>query len=150
FAESQRIDPSNGTLLNLLLCEEKLGKIASAWTHSRELVDSLPLKDDRRPIAERRLATLSARVPKLTVRLSPDAPPGAKVLLDGVELGASSLGIPIPVDPGVHRLTVSADGRVDRTSQISIQEATEQEWLGESGPPAPAPVNQTLNLEPKP
>lgn len=149
FAESQRIDPSNGTLLNLILCEEKLGKIASAWTHSKELVDSLPLKDDRRPIAERRLAALSTRVPKLVVRLSPDAPTSAKVLLDGVELGASSLGIPIPVDPGTHRLTVSAEGRADRTTELSIRESSVQEWVGEPGPVEPPPSRTTVDLRTK-
>src|ERR1041385_4293359 len=91
LAESQRIDPSNGTLLNLVLCEEKVGKIASAWVHSKELVERMPSEDDRRPIVERKLAALAPRLPKLTMRLAPASPPGTNVLLDGVTLGPSSL-----------------------------------------------------------
>src|SRR5439155_15265716 len=56
LVESERIDPANGTLFNLMLCEEQLGKIASAWLHAKELLDRLPLRDDRRPIAQQRLA----------------------------------------------------------------------------------------------
>ena len=62
LAESERIDPSNGTLLNLVLCEERLGKVASAWLHTKELLERLPANDARRPIAERRFAALSARL----------------------------------------------------------------------------------------
>jgi hypothetical protein len=134
LVESQRIDPSNGTLLNLVLCEERLGKVASAWLHARELLDRLSPNDDRRPIVERRITGLSARLPKLTVRLSPVAPPNTKLILDGVELSTASLGIALPIDPGVHRVVASAAGRQDRATDISVGEAGEYEFSGEPGP----------------
>ena len=81
--ESERLDPSNGTLLNLVLCEDRLGKLASAWLHARELVPRLPDEDERKPIAARELADLDARVARLTVRLRGAPPESASVQVDG-------------------------------------------------------------------
>ena len=47
FAESNRLDVAAGTLMNLATCEEKLGRVATAWQHWREAIDLLPAGDDR-------------------------------------------------------------------------------------------------------
>jgi hypothetical protein len=133
--ESQRLDPSNGTLLNLVLCEEATGKVASAWLHVHDLADRLPPDDDRRPIAERKLVALSSRVPRLAVRLESAAPAGTRVLLDDIELRPSSLGVPIPIDPGSHKLVVEAPGRPELSAQVTIAEAQQLEWTAQAAPP---------------
>jgi len=136
LAESERIDPSSGTLLNLALCEERLGKVASAWLHARELADRLERNDMRKPIADRMIAGLLPRVPKLIVHVARTAPPDIEVALDGVPLGRSSLDVELPVDPGAHRVVATAEKRTAQATAISLEEAQSYELTVEPGPPA--------------
>src|SRR5688500_12518180 len=108
FAESQRLDPGVGTLMNWATCEERQGHIATAWQRWREALAQLPADDDRLAFARQRVAALEPRLPQLSITLRPDAPSGARVQRDGVVLGRASLGTALPVDPGVRAITVDA------------------------------------------
>lgn len=114
FGESQRLDPSAGTLLNLALCHEELGLLATAWA---ELNDSLALalrdgRADREEIARGHLRALEPRLPRVTVELEDrEPPPDLEVVMDDVVLRPAALRTPIPVDPGDHRLVAKAKGR---------------------------------------
>lgn len=141
FAESQRLDPQPGTLANLALCEEKIGKTASAWTHARDAADQLGPGDERTPILRALVSRAEKRLPRLVVRLSSTAPADTVVTRDGVELGAASLGVPLPADPGDHVLTAKAPGRRMSTVTVTVVEAeTLQVEIGpDDAPPNPSP-----------
>src|SRR4051812_25624340 len=47
FAESQRLDPAPGTLVNLADCEEHRGLVTSAWTHFTEVETQFKAGDAR-------------------------------------------------------------------------------------------------------
>src|SRR5262245_30450330 len=79
FAESRRLDPKPGTLLNLARCDEQLGELASAWQLYRQGLDQLAADDDRREFVQERLADLEKRLPKLTIRLARGARADARV-----------------------------------------------------------------------
>lgn len=122
--ESLRLDPKAITLINLADCEEKVGKLADAmghWADARQRAVS----EGHRPIEEEATARLSALEPRLarvTLVLSPSAPRDASVERDGIALGAPSLGIALPVDPGAHTIVVKAAGHAESTTQIAVGE----------------------------
>src|SRR5258708_13776883 len=100
FADSQKLDPAAGTLINLADCHEHVGRLAAAWEEWQEALDLLPPSDDRIPETKRRFGALDARVPRLVLHLT-IAAPQAKVVRDGVGLGAV-FDVPLPMDPGAH------------------------------------------------
>jgi hypothetical protein len=135
FRESDRLDPAVGTTFNIADCEERLGRLARAWTLFDEVAQRLPATDKRRDVAKKRAAALEPRLPKLNVRLSADAASGARVVRDGVELGSASLGTALPVDPGEHVVVVSAAGREDRSFKVIVSEREIRSLTVEPGPP---------------
>ena len=128
IAESHRLDPRPGTLFTLAECTAKRGLIATATIRYADYlaaIERLPADqrakhDERRKLAETKLAELSPRVPKLMVTLAAGTPAGTVVRRDGVELGAPSLGVALPVDPGTRVLVVrTPDGR-ERETRVTL------------------------------
>jgi hypothetical protein len=134
FAESQKLDPAAGTLMNLATCEEKLGKLASAWQHWKEALDSLAPKDDRIPFAQSRVDDLEKRLPRLRISLARDSGTGAKVFRDETELGAAGQGVLLPVDPGPHLVTVRMPGHLVEKVTVVLAESEEKQIVVHPGP----------------
>lgn len=80
LAESHRLDPAIGTLLNLAVCRERSGKIAAALEHLVSAREDLPPDDFRVPFVTEQIAKLEARVPHLVLELR-DAAPASVVIL---------------------------------------------------------------------
>jgi hypothetical protein len=127
FAESQRLDPAPGTLLNLGACEEHLGAIASAWGHFVEARDQLAVGDDRLAFARQRIDAIAPRVPHLVVRLAAAAPSGTRVMRGSIEIGTAALGVPMAVDPGELTLTATAPGGATTTKTVTLREGATTE-----------------------
>jgi hypothetical protein len=140
LAESQRLDPAAGMLMNLADCEEHVGKLTSARRRWLDLLRVLPATGDaRRPHAEQRLADLERRAGRLVVRLADGAPPGAEVSVDGVPLAADRLGQLEIVDPGDHEIVVRAPGRWGHRYPVAIYQNQTKTVVVEPGDPvAPA------------
>ncbi len=111
LAESQRLSPGVGTLLNLGKCYEALGKTASAWTSYKEAVFlGKKLNDDRVPFAEQSAAKIEPRLMKLQITMQGGDVPGLAVRRDDQDVGKGAFGTPIPVDPGDHVIEATAPG----------------------------------------
>ena len=122
FRDSDKLDPAVGTRFNLADCEEKRGRVATAWSLFRGVLSELAEDDDRRPIAQERVRALEPRLPYLTMRRDPATPPGVRVRIDGVELGEGTFGVPLPMDPGAHDLAlVPAEGGDGQRSTFTLR-----------------------------
>jgi hypothetical protein len=110
FAESNRIDPKPGTLMNLALCHEKSGRSASAWAEYTEAATLAARagQGDREKVAREHAATLEPTLPHVIIAADPTA--GEVIALDEHPIGPAALKTPIPVDPGAHLLRATAPG----------------------------------------
>jgi hypothetical protein len=123
FAESYRLDPATGTLLNLASCHEAQGKIASAWLEfSDALIQSRrDHRQNRIKFAEERLDALEPKLSRLTLVLAPEVnEPELTLTLDGVGIGRAALGVPTPVDPGKHWVEAKAPGKKAWSANVEI------------------------------
>ncbi len=115
FADSQKLDPGVGTLLNLGRCYKENGQTASAWSTYREAAAQARAvgQTDREELARDEATALEPRLTKLVIEVGPDAAaiPGLEVKRDGGVVPQGLWGVPAPVDPGVRAIDVSAPGR---------------------------------------
>lgn len=128
FEKSQSLDPSVGTLLNLGLCNDKQGKIASAWFAYKEAAQLARQRNDteRAKAAEDLAAPLEPKLSSLTVT-SKGNEPGLEVKRDGERL--SALDAPVPTDPGEHKIEASAPGFKPFTATIKIGAEADKQSL---------------------
>lgn len=157
FAESHRLDPATGgTLLNLAVCHEKMGKTATAWA---EFIEAEALahqynRRDREKLAHEHGAALRPNVSVLELRVPPPVAhlAGLKVSVDGVEIGDAAWPS-IPVDPGDHVVAVKAPGKLPWQGQVTIGTARrtpilEIPPLVDEPPPPPPPALHLAAAEP--
>lgn len=137
FGESEALDPSIGTQLNLGDCSEHLGRWVAARTYFRDAILKLDPADPRVVAARDRLNVLETRIPRLTVSLAQSAPPGTTVKCDGKALGADEVGTPVPRDPGEHTCVAVAPGRQEKPQTVTLKESSTGELTVAPGDPIP-------------
>ena len=125
FGASQDLDPGLGTMLRLADCLDRLGKTASAWALFREAASIAGKRGDaeREAIGTQRADDLEARLSRLSLTSAEaTTPPGTSVALNGSAIPVSSLGVPLPVDPGTLKIEVRAEGRKPWSGSVEIPE----------------------------
>ncbi len=140
FAQSYRLDPAAGTLLNLGDCEERRGRLASAWADFNRLFDTLAPNDDRRALARSRADAVAARLPKIRVMLASGTPPEARVFRDGVPIDAAAIGTSVPTDPGAHVFSLRVPDHADSSAEVKLAETEQRDVTLKPGAPLPHPV----------
>jgi hypothetical protein len=137
FEASQNADPAPGTLLNLAVCEEKMGRLKNAQRHLTEVIPQLGAKDERLGFAKDLAAKIDARLPRLTLALPPGAPPDAAITVDGQP---AKPGEALVLEPGEHEIVLSATGRSQGRERVTLAELQrEQRTVALGAPLEPGP-----------
>ncbi len=111
FAESYRLDPAAGTLLNLAVCHEKEGKIASAWGEFRQALFEARRanRQDRADLCEEAIKRVEPDLPFLSITVPAAVRvAGLEVQRNGVPLQAGAWDTELPIDPGTNEITANA------------------------------------------
>lgn len=124
FEESIKLDPdAPGTLLNLGLCNERLGRTATAigWFRKAQFrASEKPGMTDYEDAAKSKTQALISQVPSITVELAHPAPPGATFLLDGNTVNEVDFGH-LEVDPSSHTLEMRVGGREPVRVELTVK-----------------------------
>ena len=130
FDESLHENPAAiGTLLNVALCDEKLGRVASAFAKFAEARDRAKEQGLTQHIraAEEHLATLAPSVPHVTVKLT-ETLPETKILIDDTIIAPDAIGN-VAVDPGERVIVVSAPARLPYRARFTISTAQHRDLV---------------------
>ena len=124
FAESQRLDPSPSTLLNLGSCYERIGKTASAWATYREAASAANALN--RPtlvtVAQHHAASVEPGLARLVI--TPSVPvDGLEITREGQLVGRGEWDLAVPVDPGAITIEASAPKKKKWTTSIEVAQA---------------------------
>lgn len=122
--ESYRLDPAAGTLLNLAVCNEKIGKVASAWGEFRDAFAEARRmnRPDREQLASEHIKVLEPELPFLTVTVPPAVRGirGIEITRNGIPLQSAAWDTDLPVDPGDVEVIERAPGYKPKTLHVTL------------------------------
>lgn len=122
FEASEALDVAVGTLLRLADCQERTGKLASAWARFREAGSLAQAQGmtDRARIAAVRSAALEPKLSRLTIDVPPGAPEDLVVTLDQSVVPRASWGSALPLDAGTLTIEARASGYLPYRRQVAL------------------------------
>ena len=123
LAESYRLDRASGTLLNLAVCHEKEGKVASAWGEFRQAIPEAQsaARSDREELARTHAAALEQELSFVTFSVPAETlVPGLEIVRNGVAIQAAAWTTELPVDPGEVQVLLRAPGYTPTLQTLKI------------------------------
>jgi hypothetical protein len=127
FEASRNLYATVGTRLNLADCYSKLGRVFSAWAEFRETMLLAQKSNDpqRAEFAKQQMALLEPRLSHLTINVAAQTP-GLAIKTDDQALDTAAVGTALPIDPGEHVISASADGYDPWSQKITFTEKQSQ------------------------
>jgi tetratricopeptide (TPR) repeat protein len=151
YAESYRLDPGTGTLLNLAMCHEQIGWTASAWGEFRAVEQqarvATPPNESRVKLARDRADKLEPRLARIRITIPrASRPPGLVITIDGQEKAEVLWSSGVAVDPGSRIVEATAPGKKKFGKTVAIERAGIFD-VALSLDEAPAPADDALESD---
>ncbi|MDC3953903.1 hypothetical protein [Polyangium jinanense] len=140
YEESDRLDPANGTKLELARCYEATARPASAWAlyvAVAEADKATGKNRAREAEARARADALDAELPRLVLMVPASVADrkGLTITRDGVAVGEALWGTPMPVDLGKHTIRAIRPDKQAWESVVNVSRNGETVTV-----PIPAPA----------
>lgn len=151
FRRARGLVDSPGISFNLARTLVQLGELVDANEALRSVIRSEGAPRSLVQEAQALQQQIAPRIARLTIRL--DGPPqGVEVRIDDSPVAEAAIGIPMPADPGEHRIEAHRGGSVVAEDSVELSEGGSAE-VTLAIPPAPelpAPEVETEEPEPQP
>jgi hypothetical protein len=128
FQRAEQVIQAPTNVLRIAECQAALGKLVEAAEAYRSVV-RWPLAAGAPPAfqsaidqAKGELAQVEPRVPKLLVQVTPSGVANESLVIDGTAVPAALVGEPIPLDPGDHKVLVTAPGYSSPEQPVTLRE----------------------------
>lgn len=121
WSDSLKLSPKLGTLLNLALCHETVGRVATAWSefHRGAAWAAQNGQRDRQEFAHSHAFALEAKLPRIILQFSVERQVSV-IEIDGEPLPEPEWALPHYLDPGDHIIAVSAPGKKRKAIEIHV------------------------------
>jgi len=117
---SNRLEPRAGTLVNLGLCRERNGQLASAWSAFKDAA-TRAIDPKKKKTATDRIAAIEPRMSYLTISVADESRvEGLAVTRDGKPVDAALWNRAIPVDGGSSQISGRAPGHEEWSTTVEI------------------------------
>lgn len=138
FETALRLEPTNGTLYNLGLCHEKLGKLATAWAQLNQVAKTDTNKG-RGADAASRAAEIEPRLTRFKIVVA-EPVSGMVIQRDGIDV-TTLVGQVVPVDPRSYVFEARAPGKTSIKLDVALDREGETiEVAIPAWPVSPKPV----------
>jgi hypothetical protein len=122
---SLKLEDTLGTLLNVALCHEAIGRVATAWGEFRaaeqRALRSIPVQTGRVELARQHAEALQPKLSRLRITLDPKIDARVvEIRIDGKLLATEALTEGTPVDPGKRALRASAPQKLPVELSVDV------------------------------
>ena len=152
--EAIRIKETPGLRYHLAFCEEHMGLLVEAmndYARARDLIAQGTAAKDVEGLLPDKQKALSRRVPSIVI-VPPAGVSSIRASIDGQNIAASVLGRPAPVNPGMHRVVVNADGYREFVADVTLTEGERRvvaAKLARMAGSAPGPTGAASRAQPE-